>query len=329
MKRRPFIIAAILLVFATIIVSCKKDDSIDLNREKNTMKTTYQPPKIDDMNAYLKDFKQKMQTKGTDETMDLEEAAWHLSGVINYDFGDVVEDYSRFHYDTLYYNIDITDRKVCVSDLSTLYTKASSDIVSYLQNLNLDNKHIRFIGVEILENGSVTMTILVSYDWLDHQWYFPDPLTLDSIFSLYFSEDSVYFWDTSFPSELQRVLNIMSVNPIIHNSSDRVFYILTHIEVLDYLDYEDPYGSPFLSNSRIFAKRSPQYEVDLNDIRYCFDSYLALGDLFKNPDEEIIDWTINTFHSSGGNFNVWQEPRIRYCAPVVLPGEDPITPPIH
>lgn len=103
------------------------------------------------MNAYLKDFKQKMQTKGTDETMDLEEAAWHLSGVINYDFGDVVEDYSRFHYDTLYYNIDITDRKVCVSDLSTLYTKASSDIVSYLQNLNLDNKHIRFIGVEILE----------------------------------------------------------------------------------------------------------------------------------------------------------------------------------
>lgn len=122
--------------------------------------------------------------------------------------------------------------------------------------------------------------------------------------------------------------NLGNVTVTVYNPSGLTIY-RTHIEVLDYLDYEDPYGSPFLSNSRIFAKRSPQYEVDLNDIRYCFDSYLALGDLFKNPDEEIIDWTINTFHSSGGNFNVWQEPRIRYCAPVVLPGEDPITPPIH
>lgn len=330
MKKQTFILAAFLLVAATSFVSCKKEETSAVSNLNKSHKSFYQPPKVDDMNAYLRDFKLKMQTRGNDDTMDIEEAAWHLSSVANYDFGNVVDNFSKFYYDTLYYNINVENGKVNVSDLSTLYTRASNDIDLCFQNLNLDNKYIRFIDAEISENGSVVMSVLVSYDWIDHQWYFPDPITLDSVLSIYFPEDSVYYWDTNFPSELQRVLNLLSSNPYTNDPSGRVFYTLSHTELLEHPDYVDPYGSPFISNSRIFAKVTPPHEVSFDEIWYCMDSYLEFGEHFKGTDEEIIDWTIYTYQTSGGNYLAYQKLKIRYCTPIVISGGDePITPPIN
>ena len=177
--KKFFIFAAIMLTTMTIaLISCKKDETPSNSTQNTTSKSFYQPPQVDDMDAYLEAFKQRMQARGNDETMDLDEDAWHLSSVANRDYGNVVNDYANLHYDTLRYNINVENGRVEVSDLSALYTVAASDIESTFENLDLDNKHIRFIGADISGDGMVKMSIIVSFGWMDHQWYFPDSYIL-------------------------------------------------------------------------------------------------------------------------------------------------------
>ena len=94
MRKSKFFIAILVMVVATlvsvVIVSCKKEDTA-VPTGQRAAKAAFTPPQVDDMNAYLKDFKQRMQsaTKGDGQTLSLDEAAWHLSSVANYDFGHV------------------------------------------------------------------------------------------------------------------------------------------------------------------------------------------------------------------------------------------------
>lgn len=159
MKKHHLLIAFLLVVAAVsvVVVSCKKEDAKALST--NNAKEAFNPRQIEDMNAYLKDFKNKMQsaTKGEDEALSLEEAAWHLSNVANYDFGYVNVEFNDLRYDTLYYHVNITDGKVLLSDLNTVYTSISSDIVHLSQTLNLQEKHIRYVKAFISENGMVSV----------------------------------------------------------------------------------------------------------------------------------------------------------------------------
>ena len=87
MRKSKFFIAILVMVVATLvsvaIVSCKKEDTVAPTGQ-HAAKAAFTPPQVDDMNAYLKDFKQRMQSaaKGDDEALSLDEAAWHLSSVV-------------------------------------------------------------------------------------------------------------------------------------------------------------------------------------------------------------------------------------------------------
>lgn len=334
MKKRLFILAAIIITAVTTItvVSCKKDDNVELKREINSLKSVYQPPKVDDMNAYLRDFKQKLQTKGNNETMDIEEAAWHLSSLANYDFGDVVNDYAKFRYDTLYYRINVENNKVNVSDMSSFYSRIADDIETYFQTLDLENKHIRFIGVDILDNGLVVMSIMVSYDWVDHQWYFPDPFTLDSVLSLYYSEDSIYYMAGNFRDELKRVLDILTGH-VNTSPSLKYFYVHTRTDSLRYNDpnYTDPYltdpysMNPF--NSRIFAVFGHSNTMSMDEMYYYTDSYAEIGESNAGIDEVVLSWYISPLRHDiiqGSGNNTYHVPAVRYGQ---LVEAEPITPP--
>lgn len=326
MKKQTLILAAILLVAVTSFVSCQKEETSAVSNLNKSHKSFYQPPKVDDMNAYLRDFKLKMQTRGNDDTMDIEEAAWHLSSVANYDFGDVVGDFSKFHYDTLYYNINIENDKVAVSDLNTLYTGAFNDINLCFQNLDLDNKHIRFIDAEITENGSVIMSILVSYDWIDHQWYFPDPITLDSVYSLYFDDNTAYTVTGTFPTTLKYALNDLTSHHPNLLPSQSIYYIRVREQTFLYTNYTDPYDSPFYGDSRIYARQVPGTYVSSDDGHYCLDSYIGLAVDNLYYDEVIIDWVeIAVEHTFGGSPITYQKPKVRYGIPVIA---TPVTPPV-
>lgn len=323
--KKFFIIAVVMLTaLASIVVSCKKDDTPANPTAKETSKNLYQPPQVDDMDAYLKAFKQKMQTRGNDETMDLDEAAWHLSSVANYDFGDVVDDFAYFHYDTLHYNINVVNGKVNVSDLNALYTVAASDIESTYENLDLDNKHIRFIGADISGDGMVKMSIIVSFGWMDHQWYFPDSYILYVTLSQFYSEDSTYSTTNEyFRNKIEEVLNIMmghSTNP-----NQRLYYVYTRSLSFRYDYYYDPYTYINIQSSRIFARTGLPSFLTFDEMCYLTDSYAGLGNSHKTVDEEVIDWSISDIQIDYDHYGIVHHiPTVNYG---VLCGTD--TPPIN
>ena len=98
------------------VASCQKDNN-PTKQTLNASKPVYQPPQVNDMLAYLKNFKQKIQCRGDEETMTLDEAAWHLSSLANYDYGDVRSEVSDFHYDTLYSQIVVNNGTVSLTDM--------------------------------------------------------------------------------------------------------------------------------------------------------------------------------------------------------------------
>ena len=114
--KKYLIIAVITLAAMTFsAVSCQKEET-STSQPQTTSKQAYQPPQVEDMSAYLRDFKQQIQSRGNDETMTLDEAAWHLSSLANYDYGDVRSDFSDFHYDTLYSHINVSNGTVSMAD---------------------------------------------------------------------------------------------------------------------------------------------------------------------------------------------------------------------
>jgi curli biogenesis system outer membrane secretion channel CsgG len=69
MKTKRFFITTLLVVAAAsvAVVSCKKETLNTLSNNTSQSVKTFTVPQVDDMNAYLKDFKQKMQTATRDE----------------------------------------------------------------------------------------------------------------------------------------------------------------------------------------------------------------------------------------------------------------------
>ena len=252
--KRSFILSVIALFIVTAcIYSCSKSDYLEPTNRKSTTKSQYRPPKVDDLNAYLLDFKQKMQTRGNDDTMELDEAAWHLSSIANYDLGDVVSTYDDFYYDTLYYNINVENGKVSLSDLNSVYTQAVNDIPRSVNNLPLENKHIRFIGTDISNEGLVTMSILVSYGWNTHLWYFPDALAMDTTLSPYFGDNYCCDLD-EFTDTLETVLNDLVAYHPSGGFSGATSLVIAKTVVFNWYEHLDPYNeNNHISNSRLLA----------------------------------------------------------------------------
>ena len=93
MKKFRIVMGAIAFaVAAGAIIACNKEKEAKSSQDAYEKVTV---SKEDDMNAYLKQFKEKMQSaeKG-DETLSLEEARWHLEAVLNYTYGDAGNQFS-------------------------------------------------------------------------------------------------------------------------------------------------------------------------------------------------------------------------------------------
>ena len=172
MKKTSILITTALVIVATAVavVSCKKETPNAMSSNQPQATKMFYPEGVDDMNAYLKDFKQKMQTvtRGDDEMLSLEEAAWHLSSVANYDFANVNVEFTDLRYDTLYYQVRVTNGQVSLTDLNAVYANMASDLDAFYHSLDLQEKHFRFIGASVSANGEVKVSVVTSFVWLDH-----------------------------------------------------------------------------------------------------------------------------------------------------------------
>jgi hypothetical protein len=305
MKNRfNFIIAAITIVAlgATLFVGCKKENT-NAGIVQNTSTKEFTPPQVDDMNAYLKNFKQKMKsaTKDEGEALSLDEAAWHLASIANYEYANASVTFDNVRFDTIDFQVAVTNGTLLLSDLNSAYEIMCADIQDFENNLRLNNKNLRFINMFISKNGTAIVTLVNSFnnatkDLDDHYWYFNPSVDMDSICELYYYEDSTYTWDGTAQRELARILNLFESY---QNGPDVSYFTPAESQTFEYnhVDWFDPYGSPFHMNSRLCAFYDYSFhDLSMEEMCYCVDSYLGLGyDYLQNanPLKRPVCWEVS------------------------------------
>lgn len=311
MKKRNLFLATLFVVAVVLVavVSCKKDDPKTMLSDTNHHPMVFTPPQVEDMTAYLKDFKQKMQsaTKSDEETLSLEEAAWHLASLANLDFCKVNVEYNNVRFDTIDMQVYITDGTILMSDLNTAYGQMCTEIQQFKKEFS-DNYQLYFINFFINGNGNAKIALMTSYTenskfLPDHPWYFQGAFEALNVCDQYFSDDSTYFWNTLAVTELQRVLNLFEHHengPTGPGGQLVVCFIPSRNHDFNYTNTYDPYGTDYINDSRVFAIRnslpSLDYTLDTWELCCCLDSYLGLAYEYINDNlytnEHPVNWTV-------------------------------------
>ena len=332
--KKHYLFLATLFVAAAVsvaVVSCKKETPNTTMNNKTESTPTFNPREIKDMKAYLKDFKQKMEsaTKDDDEILLLEDAAWHLASLANCDFCKINVEYDDVQFDTIEMKVDITDGTIQLSSLSSIYVQLCTEIDQFKKSFTHSNQNLYFLNVFINGDGNIKIALMTTFSSTskgldEHLWYFPDIFYIDSVCEHHFNSNMQYNWDGCAKTELQRILNLFEHHVI----SDMVSnFIPTRNHTFNYDDYdcEDPYGSPFILNSRLFAAYGTlgsNFYLTPEEMCYCLDSYLGLGyDYIVNnylyDNEHPVSWTVNAASHQPDNFK-W---RVFYHTLTVQYGE--------
>lgn len=127
MKKTRIIVGVLALaVVSAIVIACTKEKETNVEKSSNQMTTV---SKEDDMSAYLKQFKEKMQSaeKG-DEVLSLEDARWHLEAVLNYTYGDAGYQTSEIQRDTFYCKIPCQGEEIAFVQLNEVFSLFSNSI---------------------------------------------------------------------------------------------------------------------------------------------------------------------------------------------------------
>ena len=299
-------IAAVAIVaIAMIVMSCKKENANVLNNKVES-NPTFDPRQIKDMNVYLKEFRQKMTESKLNEAMSLGDAAWHLACLANFDFCRVDVEYNDFNFDTIEMQVKVTDGTMLMSDINVAFEEMRDKIMQFKQGFSLDNQNLYFINVSIKGDGKTSIAIKTTFvssskGLYDNLWYFPDTFGyVDSVCDYYFNSSYTYDWDNYAVSELERILNLFehyNTNPY----PNGLCFAPTRSYTFSYPSCADPYGSPFVNDSRVFAALSYNYylnyDLDTDEMCYCLDSYLGLGydyieDHFYVNNEHPVTWFV-------------------------------------
>lgn len=140
---------------ATIVTSCKKDtaETVKMENKPFTVKTG-------DMNAYLTDFKTRLQSGlKSGETLETEEAMWHLTALLNFDYGDAGHEFFEFVTDTSYIVISKTGDGVSYETLNSAYTDLQTFVENVYTTSDLDDKHIYFVVSQVVSDDGENITI--------------------------------------------------------------------------------------------------------------------------------------------------------------------------
>lgn len=277
------LLAAIVLMGLTIFASCKKDNETKAPEANNIQSASItHPEQIDDMNAYLEQFKQQLMgdSKG-DEMMTVEDANWFLTNLSNYDFGNVVEQFDDIMFNDIYTDVNISNGLVSLADLNDAYKQIFNEIRSYYRNLDLQDKDFRFIKCEIQEDGTVKTHVTVTYGdgaKAFGGFYFDS----ESICSSYLDSNLTYTGNTVAVAELNRLLNQLVHTP--ETSEGKIYYTIhssKYFEPLDLIDTVTP--SPNDSLSRLYFRLGGYYNevIPYEDMVYNFDSYAGIIDEYR------------------------------------------------
>lgn len=338
MKRNSVLAIVVMAILATTVavVSCKKDNSKDIIMNDGTqLSEKASMRQIDDMAAYLKDFKQKMLESKSSETLNLEDAAWHLACLANLEHCNINVEFDDIRFDTVYMQVNVSEDGILMSDLRMAYEQMWPTIEKFQKGLGLDHQNLRFVNMSITESGLAgisMMTTFFSAEKLDHLWYFPSSSYADSICDYFFDSGLMYVWNTGAISNLTAALNTLES----HYQSPypgMMCYFPTRSYVFNANSWTDPYGSPFYNNSRLFAyyygNLNPTYYLTADEMCYCLDSYIGMAYSYLSSypgiyDEELpVGWSISGTNNTQRKM-LYHTLTVQYGRPSkIVPGPDP------
>lgn len=269
------LLAAIVLMGLTIFASCKKDNETKAPEANNIQCASItHPEQIDDMNAYLEQFKQQLMgdSKG-DEMMTVEDANWFLTNLSNYDFGNVVEQFDDIMFDDIYTDVNISNGMVSLADLNDAYKQIFNEIRSYYRNLDLQDKDFRFIKCEIQEDGAVKTHVTVTYGNGEKAFGGFHFSSEDNCIQL-LNPDLTY---TPFDVAISELVRILSHEYGIDNSYCRIYFTFDHDITWNPRNAPTDPNSPFL-NSRLYFTNGYFWPLTDEEMAYLVDSYAGLID---------------------------------------------------
>lgn len=301
MKKLLFHSAMLAMIFAAAVMatSCQKE-----KEKEETMKTTvshFNPEnlQIEDMNAYLEGFKEKMENaeaKGETEAMSIDEAAWHITSLANYQFAKANAPHDDLRFDTLYSHVNITDGMISMTDLNATYQEIAYAIKDFKKNVACENPNFRYIFISIADNGNVRIDLQTIFGngtkfWGDTLWYYSS--TFD--FSDYFDITG----NTSYPAngygmyELKRVLNLVGTYTAYLSGIARVYYTYRVTDTFYFKNYVDPHGSDFSLDSRLYASTNTfNSDIGYDNMCYALDSYTGLAWENRPLQKEVVAFGI-------------------------------------
>ncbi len=259
------------------MVACKKENQpTDNGTPVTSSQVSVHPEQIDDMNAYLDGYRQRMMEGAKDgEALTLADAQWLLTNLANQDFGNVVEQFDDIRFDDLSTSINIEDGLVSLPALNEAYKSIFGEIRAYYRSLDLQDKNCRFIKCTINPDGTVNTHVTLTYDNGTKDgfgyFYFDNEFDCWALLSL----DSVYDPDSCAILEFNRIANHEYG---LDDPYQRVYYTEAYDANLDPFnapaDHITP--SPFYCDSRLYYANWPVQPLLFEEMAYLVDSYLGL-----------------------------------------------------
>ncbi len=192
MKKTRIVVGVLALaVVAAIVIACTKENETTVDQSSNQMTTV---SKEDDMSAYLKHFKEKMQSaeKG-DETLSLEDARWHLEAVLNYTYGDADYQTSEIQRDTFYCKMPNQGEEISFVQLNEVFGLFSNSIEEAYAECDLPGKSILAIQTRLKTDSKDGDLIIQTILSTRGHSTMPNPYSFDS--TDYWSE---YYYDDGY-----------------------------------------------------------------------------------------------------------------------------------
>ena len=188
MKKFRILMGVLALAMAAIvIVACTKEKEMRSEMVENIEMVS----KEDDMNAYLKQFKERMQSASRgDETLSMEDARWHLEAVLNYTYGDAGHCTSDIQCDTFYCKLSVNGDKVSLAGLNEAFVALSNDVEIAYADCDLLEKSILAVQTTFNDNKKgedvIVQTVLVTRGLSTLKMWFD---STDYWFEYYYEDD--------------------------------------------------------------------------------------------------------------------------------------------
>lgn len=264
----------VLAIGITAFHSCKKDEELTNNNETKALTSTFNPNEIENMDEYLMGFMKELKNATRDsEPMTIEDAEWHLSACLNFQFCNANVGRTHVVYDTITTAINVNDGCISMVDINAAMQEISTEVNAIFDESDVENKALLFIKPEILgdtyRNANSVRTVIGISGRDDEYYYFIGGFSHPEWWELYdvITED-YYHWKYEALDTLNKYINYYI--PDAESTSERMYFTSITERTFSYENYPDRMFSLVVDGY------TQDHQLTLEDMMFYLDSYLGI-----------------------------------------------------